>query len=240
VPSALLDLLFPIRCPTCDGIADRASRFCPDCLPSVLRVPPHACPVCGVPASNDGPALPCADCRRHPPPFRRAVAAFLFGGALADALARFKAGRAQDFPDAVAAPFAAAIDGLRRDDLDGPPFELAVAVPPDPRRLAARGFDPGSTVARAALRRLGLRLQPDVLRSDPRPRPQRDLDREARLRALRGVFHPAPGAEHRLRGRHVLLLDDVRTTGSTIAACSRTLREAGAASVRVATLTLVE
>ncbi|MBI5500902.1 MAG: ComF family protein [Deltaproteobacteria bacterium] len=238
--SDLLDLLFPRRCPACDAVADVSARFCPDCLPGVVPAPRHACPVCGAPAGHDGPVFPCVECRRRPPPFRRAAAAFLFGGSLADALARFKSGGVPDFPDAVAAPFARAVARLLAADRPPLPVHLAVAVPPDPQRLARRGFDPATLVIRAALRHLDLRLAHDVLRSGPRPRPQRDLDRDARLRALHGVFRAAPGAERRLRGRHVLLLDDVRTTGSTVAACARTLLAAGAASVRVATLALVE
>jgi predicted amidophosphoribosyltransferase len=168
------------------------------------------------------------------------VAAFLFGGPLADAVGRFKAGQIPEFPEVVAPFFAAAINRLIREDPGAPPFDLALAVPPDPRRLARRGFDPGTLVARAALRRLGLRPTHGLLVSGPRPRTQRELPRAVRLRALHDLFRLVPGAGRRLRDRHVLLLDDIRTTGATVSACSRVLRDGGAASVRVATLALVE
>jgi predicted amidophosphoribosyltransferase len=238
--AALLDLLFPRRCPACDELADRSTGFCAECSAALVRAPPRACPSCGTPAAGDGPPLPCADCRAHPPAFCRAAAAFLFGGPLADAVARFKAGGVPEFPELVAGAFADAIRRCGRADPGLPFFELAIAVPPDPRRLARRGFDPGTLVARAALRRLDLRLAPGLLRSAPRPRAQRELSRAERLRALRGLFRLAPHAEGALRGRHVLLLDDVRTTGATVSSCARVLRDGGAASVRVATLALVE
>jgi predicted amidophosphoribosyltransferase len=240
VSAALLDLLFPHRCPACDGLAERALGFCPSCAAALVPVPRHACPVCGAPSGNDGPALPCAACRSRPPPFRRATAAFLFGGPLADALGRFKAGRIPEFPEIVAPFLAAAVRRLARDDPGSTLLDLVLAVPPDPRRLARRGFDPGTLVARAALRRLGLHLAHGLLLSGPRPSAQRELPRDARLRALRDVFRLGPRAERLLRDRHVLLLDDVRTTGATISACARVLRDGGAASVRVATLALVE
>jgi predicted amidophosphoribosyltransferase len=113
-------------------------------------------------------------------------------------------------------------------------------VPPDPGRLARRGFDPGTLVAGAAARRLDLPFRTDLLASAPRPRPQRTLSRAERRRALAGVFSLAPHAPAVLAGREVLLLDDVRTTGSTTAACAALLRRGGAAAVRVATLALVE
>jgi predicted amidophosphoribosyltransferase len=237
---ALLDLLFPHRCPACDALAAGGPGFCPPCAAALVPASLHACPRCGVPVHNDGPPLPCADCREHPPPFSAAAAAFLFGGPLADAVARYKGGSVPELPEIVAPALA---DAARRTlaSPTGPPrWDFAVAVPPDPVRLARRGFDPGTLVAAAAARRLGLRLARGLLLSVPRPRSQRTLDRAERLRSLRHVFSLARGVRERLCGRHVLLLDDVRTTGSTITACARVLRTAGAASVRVATLALVE
>mgnify|MGYP003872485427 CR=1 FL=1 len=206
-----------------------------------MAVPEAVCPVCGRPGGGDGPCLACAECRAERPPFEAAGSAWLFGGPLAEALGRFKAGEIPEFP-AIAAPSLATV--ARR--LFGPgvgemrPRPLAVAVPADPVRLTRRGFDPGTLVGAAAARRLGLTFRSDLLGSAPRPRAQRALSRVERRRALAGVFFLRPHASAVLAGREVLLLDDVRTTGSTTAACARLLRRAGAAAVRVATLALVE
>jgi len=236
----LLDLLFPHRCPACDAIAGAEPGFCEACRAQVTAVRDPVCPRCGTPSWGDGPGFACADCRSSPPPFEAAASAFVFGGPLGEAIARFKAGRIPEFPSIVAPDFAGAIRKLRDRDGDGGPFDVTLAVPPDPRRLLRRGFDPGTLVAAAAARRLGLRLSHGLLESAPRAIPQRSLGRSERQRALDGVFRATRRGRERLEGRRVLLLDDVRTTGSTVAACSRLLLDAGAASVRVATLALVE
>jgi len=241
VPFGLLDLLFPHRCPACDALSAGGPGFCPRCAAALVPVPEAACPVCGRPQGGDGPRLPCAECRADRPPFDAARSAWLFGGPLAEALGRFKAGQVPEFPAVAAPSLAAAARRLLGPDVsDRRPRTLAVAVPPDPVRLTRRGFDPGTLVAAAAARRLGLPFHTDLLASAPRPRAQRTLSRAERRRALAGVFSLRPHARTVLAGRDVLLLDDVRTTGSTTAACALLLRRAGAATVRVATLALVE
>lgn len=241
VGSGVLDLLFPHRCPACDALSAGGPGFCPRCAAALVPVPDAGCPICGRPGGGEAPALPCVECRAEPPPFDAARSTWLFGGPLAEALGRFKAGRVPEFPAIVAPALAATarrLFGPAGPDRRRAP--LVVAVPPDPGRLALRGFDPGTLVAAAAARRLGLPLRTDLLASGPRPRAQRSLSRVERHRALVGVFSAAPHAGEVLAGREVLLLDDVRTTGSTTAACARLLRRAGAATVRVATLALVE
>jgi predicted amidophosphoribosyltransferase len=240
VLGAIVDLLFPHRCPACDALAGRSAGFCTRCAAALVPVPPAACPVCGVPTGGDGPPLVCADCRVHRPPFLRAASAFLFGGPLADAVGRFKAGGIPEFPRVVAPALATVVRRMLRHDPGAPACGLAVAVPPDPARLARRGFDPGTQIGAAAAHALGLPLRPGLLASGPRPHPQRELPREDRLRALRGAFRLTARGAAAVAGRHVLLLDDVRTTGSTVTACARVLRSGGAASFRVATLALVE
>lgn len=237
----ILDLLFPHRCPACDALSAGGPGFCPRCAAALVPVPAAACPVCGRPQGGDGPSLPCAECRAGPPPFDAARSAWLFGGPLAEALGRFKAGRVPEFPAIAAPSLAAAARRLLGPDTRGCSSKpLAVAVPPDPARLARRGFDPGTLLGAAAARRLGLPFRNDLLASAPRPRPQRSLSRAERRRALAGVLFARSHAPAVLAGRDVLLLDDVRTTGSTTAACALLLRRAGAATVRVATLALVE
>ncbi len=234
----LLDLLFPHRCPTCDALAGGVPGFCGFCHDLLVPVTAPACPRCGAPSWADGPATECAGCREAPPPFDRAAAAYIFGGPLAEAIARFKAGRVPEFPS-VAGP---ALAAAARRVLQPPPSapDLAVAVPPDPTRLVRRGFDPGTQLAAAAARRLGLRLRHGLVVSERRPVPQRSLARAERLLALAGAFRVTPRGRAVLPGRRVLLLDDVRTTGATIAACATALLAAGAARVSVATLAMVE
>jgi ComF family protein len=152
-------------------------------------------------------------------------AAFAYGGAVARAITRLKfEGR----PD-LARPLAAA---LRRvaSLMKGDGLDVVVPVPLHPRRLVERGYNQSALLARPVARDLDARFLPRALLRTRETDPQAKLDRGQRLSNLEGAF-----AVHRARDverRRVLVVDDVRTTGATLRACARALREAGALEVR--------
>jgi ComF family protein len=106
-----------------------------------------------------------------------------------------------------------------------PPADVVVPVPLHWTRRFRRGFNQAELLARGVARARGLPCAPDLLRRVRRGRRQRGLSRHARRAAFAGVFAASPGA----RGARVLLVDDVITTGATIAACAVALAAAGAA-----------
>ncbi len=221
--AAILDLLLPRRCIACAEPVQDAADLCAPCAISLepIRDP---CPVCALP----GPAgSPCLACQRRPPPFTSSRAAWLYGGALASAIQRLKYGR-----HAHLAPGLARLLGPCLEE--HPPVDIIVPVPLHPARLRQRGYNQAALLLRHAAPALPGRPAWGVLHKiRPAPR-QAALDRQARLRNLRGAFQVSPSS--RVRGARVLLMDDVMTTGATAAACSAVLLDAGAASVRVLTL----
>jgi ComF family protein len=147
------------------------------------------------------------------------VAPFFYGGALARALARFKY---EGHPE-LARPLSAAIVRAIPAALS---VDLVVPVPLHPARLAARGYNQATLLARPVARALGVPLAAAAMERTRDTSQQALLDRQARLANLTGAFVVAePG---RLAGRRVLLVDDVRTTGATLRACERVLRSEGA------------
>jgi ComF family protein len=109
--------------------------------------------------------------------------------------------------------------------------DLILPVPLSPARLAERGYNQAWLLARGLGHALRLPAQDGALmrqRSTPR---LMSLDGEARLSAIRGAFQVSPAWAHRLRGRHVALVDDVLTTGATLNEISRLLRQHGAAGI---------
>lgn len=117
---------------------------------------------------------------------------------------------------------------------DEPAPGRVLAVPLAPQRLRARGYNQSALLARAALRHLGwprglLSLDGLVRTCDTLP--QRDLSAAERVRNVRDAFAVPPGQAHQVAGQHVAVVDDVTTSGATLAEAARALKAAGASRV---------
>jgi ComF family protein len=171
----------------------------------------------------------CAVLLDHVAEAHRAPAAdasvFVFAGPLAHAIRRFKYGARPDLARPLgemlatgAAPLAAHISTV-------------VPVPLHPSRLRARGFNQATLLARPVARALGVPLRAQGLRRTRATRAQAGLDAHDRADNVRGAFRAIS-----MQGERVLVIDDVRTTGATLAAAAEALRAAGAREVRTLTL----
>ena len=155
------------------------------------------------------------------------AALFLYGGPVADAIRRFKYGERPDLArtlGALVAQVAPAYAGR---------VDVIVPVPLHPRRLRERGFDQAALIARPLARALSLRLDVRRARRVRHTPAQAALDADARTDNVRGAFV----ARADPRRPRVLLVDDVRTTGATLAACAEALRAAGATEIYTLALT---
>ena len=202
--------------------------------PSLLQLlAPERCAACDEPLDDDSPAF-CPACVVLLEPLEQsgpsgapiaAAAAFLYGGPLAAAVQRLKyAGRSELARPlgALLADYALVFAGR---------VERVVPVPLHPSRLRERGFNQSALLAQPVARALGLPFDPHWL---ARVRPTRDqagLARIERGHNLRAAF-AARGA----RARSVLLIDDVRTTGATLAEAAEALLRAGCAEVHTLAL----
>jgi ComF family protein len=216
-------LLFPDRCGACESLCE--GPFCAPCADTLIPVP-AGCPLCGEP--SDEALLPalrprrCAPCRSTPPPFARAEAPYLFGGALADAVHRFK----YEGREELARPLSALFAGCQP-----PRADVVAPIPLHPSRLRERGYDQAALLARHAARRWGLAMRP-LLRRIRATGQQVGQDRRRREQNVRGAFRARPCAAQ----RRVCLVDDVLTTGATAAEAARALLLAGAICVEIRTL----
>ena len=226
----ILDGVFPLHCEACERLLPHGHGIglCAPCRAAMKPPPEPLCRTCGVPLGRD----PCAGCLRHPPAFSAARAAALYlpaaGGLnpLAAAVQGLKYRRRRALADALGAllaeryPFA--------DDA------LLVPVPLHRARLRERGFNQALLLARALGRRRGLPVAPRLLVRVRATEAQARLAASGRWHNLQGAFAVcAPGVP---RGRAVVLVDDVLTTGATADACAVALREAGAGRVDVFTV----
>ncbi len=237
----LLNFIYPPRCAACGRPFELAEErhVCARCLARAELVQGPLCAICGAaldPGSASGTL--CARCTEAKPAFAqaRSIARYRASAeddrsSLAALIRRHKYGLDQSLHRALAEflepglPYSAA-------ELD-----LVLPVPLHPRRLWWRGFNQAALLASAVARMLGLPLVIGVLVRRRATVPQTSKDHDQRRRNVSRAF--AVRRLDRIRGRRVLLVDDVMTTGATVDECARVLLRAGARRVDVLTLARV-
>lgn len=232
----LLDLVFPPLCPVCERRLDHHGRdpLCTLCWEAFPRLRPPICARCGRPLPGLSPGEACEVCRRAPPPFAYARAVAAYRNGMREAIHRFKFGGRV----ALARPLGDLLADEGGLDLPVEGIDGIVPVPLHPRRQAERGFNQAELLARRLARRWRRPLLPRLLVRARPTRPQTELDEAERRRNVREAFRVLdPEA---VAGRHLLLVDDVLTTGSTAAEASRALLAAGARMVGVLVVARVE
>lgn len=210
-----LDLVFPPRCGGCGG---GGVLLCEDCIASMQQSLGLRCLRCWRPGSAH-----CADCLHSPPPFDGLRSAFVYTGTARTLVHALKYRGLNALAEPMAALLAEVVwrEGLAADVL--------VPVPLSGLRRRTRGFNQAESLAKALGRELDLPVKPKVLARPRHAPPQaRSADASARQRNVAGAF-VVRDAE--IAGARVLLVDDVTTTGATIAACAAALRAAGVESV---------
>jgi ComF family protein len=208
------------------GLPSALAAFALDVFASVLA--PPRCAACD--AAVGRLAVFCAACASTVEPDDGEGAAFVYGGAIARAIVRMKYESRPDLARPLGDLLWRAL-AYRTPVLRG---GLIVPVPLHPSRLAQRGFNQSALIARRLAHHLRAPFFPLALARGRDTLQQATLDRTARLANVADAFRARE--PNRVRGRAVLLVDDVTTTGATLDSCSRALRAAGASSVATAVL----
>jgi ComF family protein len=182
----------------------------------------------GAPPDTPPHDLVCGRCLRRPLPWDQAIAALVYGFPADRLVCRFKFNR-----DLAAGVVLARelLDAIRRSGQDLP--HAIVPVPLHRTRHFSRTFNQAELLALHLGRELGIPVHSRLLARSRRTSAQSGLDAAARRRNLRGAFRLAAPRERLPPGCHLALVDDVLTTGVTLAECSRTLKRAGAARISV-------
>lgn len=230
--SGIAELLLPPLCPACSSPADAGSPFCAACTFTVDAID-HPCPRCGLslpPPSPGAVTGPCLGCLRLPPPWASLRAPLAYAGALSVAVRRWKLGREPALTRPLAELLAPSLTRFVG-------AAALVPVPLHPLRLREREFNQASLLARAARRLAGSPMAvEELLDRVENSTPQSHLEASKRRDNVRRAFALSPIARARVRGRHLVLVDDVVTTGATAEACVRQLLAGGAARVDVLAL----
>lgn len=234
--SLLLDLLYPPRCPVCDGLRPIGEPAChPDCMRKIKPVTEPVCLRCGKPVSDESEEY-CRDCAGKERSFERGVSAFLYEGDMRESMMRFKFHGREEY----AAWYAERLMAGHGATLRAYGADAVVPVPIHRRKMRTRGYNQAERIARELAAQLSLPLYPDLLRRNRFTLPQKELDDRARIRNLVRAMEPGPRAEllakEKRTPERVLLVDDIYTTGSTLEACTRVLLSAGVQHVMVVTV----
>jgi ComF family protein len=228
---AALDLVFPALCPVCGATLAEGRRdpLCGTCWSAIPRLGPPCCERCGVPLPAGGPAA-CGACVAEPPAWDWTRAAADYAGVVREAIHAFKF----DGRRTLARPLAALVLAQWGDRLAAGVGGL-VPVPLTSAREQERGYNQAALLAEAVAAQLAVRVRPRWLARVRATLPQSDLGAAERRANVRGAF----AADRAAAGHHVVVVDDVLTTGATAAECARALRVAGAAQVGVLTVARV-
>lgn len=229
---AVLDLVFPRHCAGCGQMVDRPrGHICWECFRGIELRESGLCQLCGLKIEGRiAHEFTCSACRDHPPAFDTARSAGRFGGVLREMLHQFKYGQAtwlcEDLADL--------LQGCVLAHVAVEEIDLVVSVPLHKQKQRDRGYNQAALLAAALALRLARPYAGDVLARIRDTPTQTRLHAGQRHKNVRHAF--AVRGPEWVRGRTVVLVDDVMTTGATLSAVAATLKRAGAWRIWAATV----
>ncbi len=231
VRDAVLSLFYPSHCAACGCDTAAGVHLCGECGEKARTIEAPFCHRCSqaFQGAIDG-TFTCSNCTGRDFHFECAVARYRSDGVVREFIHRFKYDGHFYLRHQLADWLAA---GLEDERIRATPADFLVAVPLHSARFREREFNQAEVLARLLSKRSGMPVLP-CLRRIRYTSTQTRLDRHERMENLRGAFRVRQTS--RVLNRHLILVDDVFTTGSTVDECARVLRQAGAASVRVVTV----
>ncbi len=228
-----IDLIYPPRCSICGTylqhggvqVDSKAIPLCPDCFEGLTPISSPICRICGKPFASGREDHVCENCLRKRPFYDRTLAPYLYSGGLMTAIHQYKYSMKSHLAETLG-PLLAAFCRARLIDLNAP---LVMPIPLHPRRLRERGFNQSLLLASFVVNALDADLDFLTLRRIRYTRPQTGLKSDERRKNVRRAFGVVDGKA--VKGRTVILVDDVATTGNTLNECARVLKRAGADEV---------
>ena len=233
----LIDFVLPPRCIVTGEIVDEQGMLSPVSWGDLNFISDPQCERCGFPFDFDtGEAKEgniCAACQKSPPLYNKARSALIYGEASRDIILAYKhADQTQSLPSFV--PWLKRAGDTVLKDAD-----YLVPVPLHRWRILRRRFNQSSLMVQYLSRETGIPYLLDVLKRTRATETQGHLQVNERQKNVRNAFSFNPKYLDVIRNKHIVLIDDVYTTGATITECTKVLLKAGAASVDILTLARV-
>jgi ComF family protein len=224
----IVDFALPPRCASCGTITAEPHSLCLQCWQSLTFLGEPCCMRCGHPFEyGGGHDAECGRCLAEQPAFDKVRAAVAYGEVARKIALKLKYSGRPGIAVTLAGFMARHLRERESDDT------VLIPVPLHRWRIWKRGYNQSALVASALSRRTSLPVALDLLRRSKATPPLRGLGRRDRALAVRGAFQLRDDAKPAVRGRKIILIDDVFTSGATADACARALKRAGAGQVDV-------
>ncbi len=224
----VLDALFPkdFTCDIC-GRETFGTNICDDCAKTLIFNDKDKCPVCGRKTVR---SEFCIECKAKPPTYKMAASAFVYEGSAAYLIKKFKNGGSY-LKDYLA-------DRICKAVKDFPEYDCIVCVPMTRRSKSRRGYNQSELLAKAVAARVGKPYIKGAVEKRKETGEQKELTRKERSKNLAGCFRVVK--RDAVKGKRVLVVDDILTTGATADEMAKALLKAGATAVYLATAASVE
>lgn len=231
----LPELLVPSTCLTCDRFVDKQGGCCPQCWNSLRFITKPLCRVMGSPFSIDmGDGFLSAEAISNPPPFEKLRAVLIYDELARKLVSSIKYSDRTDLLRWVANWMDVSGQELISD------ADMIMPVPLHASRLRSRRFNQAAELAHRLARLNNKEFMPEILVRKKSTRQQVGLSETERARNVSGAFIVPQEMKINLKGKRVLLIDDVYTTGATAKAATRALKRGGASQINVLVFAKVE
>lgn len=232
----LIHAIYPAQCVSCGAATADDHGLCGACWAETAFIHGLTCDACGMPLPGEAEAdtaLLCDDCMTIPRPWDKGRSALLYKGVGRKLILGLKHGDRTDLVPAMARWLAQAGGPLITANT------LLVPVPLHWSRLLRRRYNQAALLAQGVAKLTGAAICPDGLRRPERTKPLDGHSRDERFTAMDGAIRAHPKRQQLLGKGPVLLIDDVMTSGATLAAATQACQAAGAPRVSVLTLARV-
>lgn len=231
----LLEFFFPSQCVICGSLLPLEQKdkcICKDCAQDIPFLIGEQCEKCGRTLKNQSF---CHRCALEDFPFSKGAAAFSYE-VMQESISYLKFHGFRHDADALGSLMAFYLQKVHEDWIDW--ADYMTAVPLHMKKEKHRGFNQADRLCRILAEKTGIVYMPHLLERRVYTKPQSTLTAKQRRDNLKDVFALVEGQD--VTGKHILLVDDIFTTGTTMKECTRVLLRAGAAEVRVFCLSIVE
>lgn len=219
IAKVLLEALYPPTCPICDIVVEKPAAICPDCRKKLHYIHSPRCLKCGKPVEAEETEL-CFDCQRKPHEFYQGAALWTYTEETRQSIYRFKYENCRIYSEVYGEELVKHLGSL----VELWKGEALIPVPIHARKQRQRGFNQAQLLAEAAGRALNLPVDAQLLKRSRYTRPQKELDDSQRRKNLEKAFIIEKNV---VQYKRIILVDDIYTTGATIDACARALKEKG-------------